>query len=263
VAILRSPAFLAGDTTTDFLDDHPEVAGPSVGSDDEVRHALAAASALAVVDAPDATVPLGWRNVPGVPEFVSLRHRATDEVVTVLRDAMNGSVRVARSAEAPYASVFAVDASTIDDVVLQVRYTARDGGAVLAEVSAQVDGVAASCAVSRYGDDVFVDDGLCSTAWTIVPRFVDHSTDATGHGPATKVPGTITGVRVSAGETVVAGQVLVILEAMKMEHSIRSDVDGVIERVLVDVGQSVEAHTVVVEFRERESDAMDGEVADD
>ncbi len=49
-----------------------------------------------------------------------------------------------------------------------------------------------------------------------------------------------------------SGQVLVILEAMKMEHSIRADVDGVVSRVLVEVGQSVEAHTVVVEFEEGE-----------
>ena len=62
------------------------------------------------------------------------------------------------------------------------------------------------------------------------------------------MPGTITVVAVAAGDTVVEGQLLVVLEAMKMEHRIVANVDGVVERVLVEVGQSVAAHAVVVEF---------------
>ena len=251
VSILRSPAFLAGDTTTSFLDEHPEVVTHRPTPGDQARHVLAAATAISVWDAPDTSVPLGWRNVPGAPEFVSLADRSTGEVITVLRDA-GGVVRLAHTDAPPFAQVFSIDASAISDVALQVRYTARDGGADLADVQAGVGGVAALCAVARYGDEIFVDDGLASSAWCIQPRFVDHSTDAAGHGPATKVPGTITSVQVGVGDAVTAGQVLVILEAMKMEHSIRADVDGVVSRVLVEVGQSVEAHTVVVAFEEGE-----------
>jgi propionyl-CoA carboxylase alpha chain len=122
-----------------------------------------------------------------------------------------------------------------------------------ASVTVAVDGVSARCDVVRYGNEVFVDDGLYSTVWTIEPRFADHSRDAAGHGPATTVPGTITAVQVEVGQSVSVGDVLVILEAMKMEHSIKSDVDGVIQRVHVQVGQSVDAHTVVVEFVEEQS----------
>ena len=120
-------------------------------------------------------------------------------------------------------------------------------------VVVEVAGVAARCAVARYGDEVFVDDGLHSSAWTVEPRFADHSLDAAGHGPSTTVPGTITAVSVAPGDAVVAGQTLVMLEAMKMEHRILADVDGIIATVLVDVGQSVEAHTVVVEFADEEA----------
>jgi propionyl-CoA carboxylase alpha chain len=249
VAILRSEAFLAGDTTTSFLDENPEVSRPDLPTVDRDRHVVAAATALAHLDAPDENVPLGWRNVPGVPEFVSLRSRADGVVATVLQDA-GGAVRIATTDAAPFGRVFDLDATTIPDVVVHVRYTSKDGGADLVHVDTEVAGVRAACVISRYGNEVFVDDGLFSSTWTIEPRFVDHSTDAVGHGPATKVPGTITAVQVVAGDTVTEGQVLVILEAMKMEHSIRADVDGVVERVLVEVGQSVEAHTVVVEFRE-------------
>ena len=112
------------------------------------------------------------------------------------------------------------------------------------------DGVSATCRVHRYDATAFVDDGICSSAWTIEPRFIDHTLDAVGHGPATKVPGTITAVHIAAGDTVSEGQALVVLEAMKMEHTIRADAAGVVDTVLVEVGQSVDAHTVVVAFRD-------------
>jgi biotin carboxyl carrier protein len=59
------------------------------------------------------------------------------------------------------------------------------------------------------------------------------------------VPGTVTHVAVAVGDTVEAGAALVVLEAMKMEHTIRADEDGVVAEIHVVVGQSVEAHTVV------------------
>jgi len=42
------------------------------------------------------------------------------------------------------------------------------------------------------------------------------------------------------------GDCLVVLEAMKMEHRILADASGVVEEVRVEVGQAVDAHTVVV-----------------
>lgn len=64
------------------------------------------------------------------------------------------------------------------------------------------------------------------------------------------MPGTITAIAVSVGDHVIAGQTLVMLEAMKMEHRITAEVDGVVSRILVEVGQSVDAHMVVVGFEE-------------
>ena len=244
VAILRSRPFLAGATTTAFLDEHPQVLHPIGCAEDESRHAVAVAFALAALDSPDPLVPIGWRNVAGVPEFVSLARRGASEVVTVLRDAVRGQVSLARTPEPPYGRVFALERDDLDDVHVDVDGISSNR----VELRVTVSGVSAQCAVSRYGDEVFVDDGLHSSAWRVEPRFADHSQDAAGHGPATTVPGTITAVLVAAGEEVTQGQVLVVLEAMKMEHSIRADVDAVVERVLVEVGQSVDAHHVVVEF---------------
>jgi propionyl-CoA carboxylase alpha chain len=227
VATLRSPAFLAGETTTAFLDEHPEVLDPQVEQADLDRHSLSAAAAVLELERPDALVPIGWRNVSGPLPVVRLVRRGTEEVLDI--------------AVGPQAQVVAVDGQRVT-------------------VAATVDGVSARCRVARYGGEVFVDDGVVSTAWTISPRFADHSADAVGHGAVTPVPGTITAVNVEAGESVTAGQVLVLLEAMKMEHRILADVDGVVARVLVEVGQSVDAHALVVEFDEApDSDEESGE----
>ena len=55
------------------------------------------------------------------------------------------------------------------------------------------------------------------------------------------MPGTILDVRVSAGQSVKQGQVLCILEAMKMENEIISPRDGVIAQVVANKGASVNA----------------------
>jgi biotin carboxyl carrier protein len=84
----------------------------------------------------------------------------------------------------------------------------------------------------------------------LLPRFEESHHGDGAAGPSTPVPGTVTIVEVEVGDTVAAGQTLVILEAMKMEHRITADRDGVIAQVLVKPGSSVDAHQVVVVLEE-------------
>lgn len=60
------------------------------------------------------------------------------------------------------------------------------------------------------------------------------------------MPGTILSVNVSKGDSVKEGQVLLILEAMKMENEIISPRDGVIESVNVNKGENVESGSPLV-----------------
>ena len=53
------------------------------------------------------------------------------------------------------------------------------------------------------------------------------------------MPGNIISVLVQAGERVTVGAPLMILEAMKMEHTISAPLDGVVERVNFAVGDQV------------------------
>lgn len=55
------------------------------------------------------------------------------------------------------------------------------------------------------------------------------------------MPGVITAINVSAGQSVSAGQVVAIIEAMKMENNIMASFPGIVERVLVEISQQVDA----------------------
>jgi biotin carboxyl carrier protein len=62
------------------------------------------------------------------------------------------------------------------------------------------------------------------------------------------MPGRIVAVRTAAGASVAKGDVLVVVEAMKMEHAIRAPKDGAVRRVLVAEGQMAGLGDVLVEM---------------
>ncbi len=71
-----------------------------------------------------------------------------------------------------------------------------------------------------------------------------------GHGGPTEVraiiPGRIVSVSVEPGDAVVAGQQLLVVEAMKMQNELRSPRDGVVARVAVAPGQTIEIGDVLL-----------------
>ena len=60
------------------------------------------------------------------------------------------------------------------------------------------------------------------------------------------MPGTINAVKIKVGDSVTKGQVLVVLEAMKMENEIMADSDGTVASVAVSQGQTVNTGDVLV-----------------
>ena len=63
------------------------------------------------------------------------------------------------------------------------------------------------------------------------------------------MPGRIVRVLVAVGDTVRKGAGLLILEAMKMENEIQSPADGVVDAILVEVGQTVESGSDLVHVK--------------
>lgn len=77
----------------------------------------------------------------------------------------------------------------------------------------------------------------------------------TGHDHASELaapmPGQVRSVNVSEGEVVTKGQTLLVIEAMKMEIRIQASRDGVIKKLFVSQGQTVEREQILVEIEER------------
>ena len=67
-------------------------------------------------------------------------------------------------------------------------------------------------------------------------------------GLAAPMPGQVRGVNVSEGDSVTKGQTLLVLEAMKMEIRIQASRDGVVKKLYVKEGQTVEREQILVEI---------------
>ena len=256
-ALLVEEDFLAGDTTTGYLDDHPQVldaAGPA-GDDRAVLLVAAALSQEATARGSDERwgfAPSGWRNL----RVHGQRSRWLDELgeehrteVQVLGRDGSDSVRAeVRLGEWPEPDE---DGALPDDrrPMLRVRATPLEAGrgrGLRVEVTG--DGIARTEAVQvEELDERIVTSGHAGTrVWAPVPRFVDHdATDATG-GPVAPLPGTVIAVNVSSGDAVADGDVLIVMEAMKMEHSIKVTSAGTVGEVRVAVGDRVDAGDVLV-----------------
>ena len=226
VNVLRHPAFLAGQTDTGFFDTHglEELSAPLAGPGTIRLSAVAAALADAARNRDSAPVlagvPSGWRNVVS-----GNQHKA-------FRDADGAEHRVAyRSSRGtlllPDDPGVALNSATPTEVVLSR------------------DGVATAFGVARYGDDVYVDSPLGPVALTVVPRFPEPGSVVEKGSLLAPMPGAVIRLGAALGDPVTAGQPLVWLEAMKMEHTITAPADGVLIQLDVAVGQQVEVGAVL------------------
>lgn len=102
----------------------------------------------------------------------------------------------------------------------------------------EVDGVQRRFEVSRYGDEVYVN----TTALRALPRFPDPTTHHAPGSLLAPMPGTVVRVAegLSEGAHVQAGQPLLWLEAMKMEHRITAPATGTLTALHAKPGQQVE-----------------------
>ena len=80
---------------------------------------------------------------------------------------------------------------------------------------------------------------------TEAPRFPSVEAVAPTGSLLAPMPGRVVAVKASAGDTVTAGQIVVVIEAMKMEHAIAAPTEGVLESVTVSDGDQVDTGQVL------------------
>ncbi len=219
--VLRSPQFANGKVDTNFI----ARSGDAFTAADKMQAARARVMAAVFLALPEADAPAsvwtgcpGWRLNQAPSQCFELRgDDGTRFTVTVNGDAARMQVVTA-------------------DGESDVEHAGRDGETV----HAVVDGAPADALVLRHGGvlDVFT-DGHRQTV-----QLADAGTEAVdetaaGGGLFAPMPGRVVRVMVKAGDMVDQGDALLVLEAMKMEHTIRSPRRGAVTGLQCKEGDSV------------------------
>ena len=243
IAILREPNFLAGNTTTAYLDEHPEMLTAGVPSPAVVTtHLLAIVFAderrARRADGVTGFAPSGWRNL-----------RTQGQRRAWLLDGERHEVEYVVAGAGATALVGTVPAPGPDGVLPAderashtVRFLERDDERQVLEI----DGVRQAVDVMFEGDEAFTSSTGVSLGWLRPPRFADHDADQAGSGPVSPLPGTVIAVHVEAGQAVEDGTLLMVVEAMKMEHKITAHAAAVVSEVRFRAGDRVDAGDLLV-----------------
>jgi acyl-CoA carboxylase subunit alpha len=227
VAVLRDPDFLAGDVSTAYLGEHPPPTPAPTGD-----HAVAAALALAERDrlarAVQQGIPVAWRNVVSQPQ----RTEFGGDVVVQWWGGRDG---------------YQVEGLTV------VSTSSAEGRWL---VVLERDGLAATYEVRVAGERVDVDAASGHVSLTVLPRFTDPADAVASGSLLAPMPGTVVGVAVEKGDVVETGHTVLVLEAMKMQHTVTAPHAGTVTDLSVRPGDQVaagEVLAVVTAGEERES----------
>jgi biotin carboxyl carrier protein len=151
---------------------------------------------------------------------------------------------------------------TVDGTSVDVDFARVEGGPVR---SLLVDGRSHGVAARRVGKERWdVHLGGRRLQADVVDERTRVIREMTGSGGASlgprpvvaPMPGMVVRIEVAEGDTVQAGQGVVIVEAMKMENELKVESDGVVARVHVSEGQTVEKDQLLIDL-----DAVEEEVS--
>jgi propionyl-CoA carboxylase alpha chain len=215
VSTLEDPAFVAGDVTTAFLADRA-ITAPMPDRGATVAAALALAARTTRTRRVQRGVPVGWRNVASQPQRTTFEH-AGDEMVVEWYGGREGYV---------------VEG-------LSVVGVAPD------RVTLECNGVRTTYDVAVSGDAVDVDSPTGHAALRLVPRFTDPAEAVASGSLLAPMPGSVVAVSVASGDEVTQGQPVLVLEAMKMQHTVAAPHAGTVTDLSVVVGTQVAAGEVL------------------
>ena len=230
VRMLAHPEFQRGQTDTHFLTRHdPAVlAAPLADAEAEGLHAAAAAlagqdqrrqSALALRQAPS-----GWRNNPSAMQ--QTRFRGNHDEITIEYTFLRGSLQLR------------IDGQPQPAASCQ-RITPE-------QIRLEVAGIARRYDVHRVGDVYYVDSPLGASVLEEIPRFGIPRDETAAGSLVAPLPGVVNEVKVKQEDVVSAGDVLLVIDSMKVFHWISAPLAGRISEIRVAAGDQVEAGAVLV-----------------
>jgi propionyl-CoA carboxylase alpha chain len=239
VAALRNDAFLAGDTTTSFIDRSGVPLSRPVTSEELRIACVGAALADRAEVMASRTVlrsfPAGWRNTPMPPESRVYLHDG-NEVEVKYRPNRDG---------------------TLDFDGRTVLLRSIEGGFIEFEEAEDAESSRPQSRhrlhVLRNGDSVWVQGPEGDVRLAVRPRFPEAAREAVVPGGLTApMPGKVISVNVRSGDRVDEGDVLMIVEAMKMEHRVLAPHRGTVGEVRAHLGDQVNGGDLLVVIEEVE-----------
>lgn len=244
-AILGESDFLAGKTPTSYLDSHPDVA-LAQGPQGNERLALLLAATFAdnykqrADDEITPFAPSGWRLVRTQGQRQTWMSGEEKNCVEYVIRNNRVNVLVGDWPTPDDEGVLGADTRTRPEVRLFQRGVET--------ITIEVDGIRHIVTVVLAGPHAHTSSAAGAVTWTHAPRFLVHDRELAGSGPISPLPGTVIAVNVTAGQAVADGDVLMVVEAMKMEHKISATADGTVTEVFFDVGDRVDQGVLLVSF---------------
>jgi len=213
--LITAPEVLAGRYDTGFIEAHPKLAVVEADSAPADRLGIAAAAIVEQAHANRSGAGV-WDRLDG------WRHGDPQLVPVLLADAHGNAVVVPAAGSSATNSTNAANAAT-----------------------AAVEGAVTTVTA----DEVWITlDGQTVTVGRPGRGRRSRKRTSAGNVATSPMPGTVVTVAVQVGQRVVAGDVLAVVEAMKMEHRIVAGIDGTVAAVHVNAGQRVALDDVLVEL---------------
>jgi propionyl-CoA carboxylase alpha chain len=242
-AILTEPDFLAGGVPTAYLAEHPEVeTAPGPVGTDLLAHlaavAIADERARRAADTVTGFAPSGWRNLATHGQRRTYDAGGEEHRVEYVASGQDYLLLAG-----PWPEPDASGRLPADERRRLTASVIRHEGELLVF---ELAGRRWSVTVHRDGVATHTHSGAGTVSFVEPPRFVDHDDVAAGGGPICPLPGTVIAVHVAAGDQVVDGQLLMVVEAMKMEHKIVAAVASTVTEVRFAVGDRVDSGDLLV-----------------
>ena len=219
IACLRSDEYLSGDTTTDFIDRVKPPRALNLSSE-EIEHVTSLAALwIQKTNKENRSLlkfmPSGWTN-----------GRLPKQNVTLLLN--EDSYKVEYKYDRNLGFIF--DSNKVAKIHDQNEFG----------LDVEFDGKRHFSRITMLNDQVLVHMPYGDVMLKVKPRFVTPGLEIKAGGLVAPMPGKVIDLKVKKGGKVKAGDTLIILEAMKMEHSIKASVNGIVSDLLVSVNDQVE-----------------------
>ncbi|MCP4084552.1 MAG: ATP-grasp domain-containing protein [Actinomycetia bacterium] len=230
VRILRHPEFLGDQGDSSFLERHdPAHLGRPLVEDEALgRYAVAAALSQQernrAGDPHTASVTSGFRNVFTAPQrtVLALGEEEMDISYRLQRGQLAAATVAGASLSNPYLHAMSKD-----------------------QIDLAVGGIRQRYDITHHDEAISVTSSDGNVVFTTVPRFSEPGDQVEPGSTLSTMPGTIVEVKVAEGDTVAAGDVLLIMEAMKMELSITTSTPGIVSSVPISAGDTVDAGAIL------------------